>query len=78
MPECLDHAAESALTIGEVARALWRSTDFVYRLIITGQLAGARKESGRWLVPPCDVRTYVKATRCSIEKKANVPTLSAH
>jgi hypothetical protein len=55
-----DNVAESALTIREVADALVRSPEFVYHLIVSGRLVGARKELGRWLVPPHVVRTYVK------------------
>ena len=55
--------AESALTIREVADALGRSPDFVYHLILSGRLVGARKELGRWLVPAHVVRTHVKAAR---------------
>jgi len=56
-----NRVAESALTIAEVAAALHRSPEYVYRLVTTGRLPGAQKELGRWLVPARVVRSYVKA-----------------
>jgi len=61
--ESPDIVKESALTTREVADALGRPTQYVYQLIITGRLVGARKESGRWLVPPRVVRAYIKETQ---------------